>query len=46
MRDIQRVCVLQDTHSGAETFCSLYIEFSDKLSTQSNYKTNFTSTSI
>jgi len=26
MRDIQRLCVLQDTHSGVETFCSLYIE--------------------
>jgi hypothetical protein len=34
MRDIQRVYVVQDTHSGVATFCTLYIEISDKLSTR------------
>jgi len=46
MRDIQHVCMWQDTHSGVGKFCSLYIEFSDKLSTQSAYKTSLTSTLI
>jgi hypothetical protein len=37
MKDIQRVCVLQDAHSGVEIFRTPFIDVSGKHSTQSPY---------